>query len=90
MPRILYSALILLFAISSQAAEKPNIVFILADDMGYGDLKPFNPKSRILTPNLDELARAGMPYGCSLWRVDLQAFAVCVAHGTIRRSQEQL
>lgn len=60
MARILFSFLILLFAISSQAAEKPNIVFILADDMGYGDLKAFNPESRIPTRHLDELARAGM------------------------------
>lgn len=44
------------------AAEHPNIVFILADDMGYGDLKVFNPQSRIPTPNLDELARAGMRF----------------------------
>lgn len=59
-PRIFYSFVLLLFAITSQAAEKPNIVFILADDMGFGDLKAFNPESRIPTPNLDELARAGI------------------------------
>ena len=40
--------------------SKPNIVFILADDMGYGDLKAFNPNSKIPTPNLDGLAKAGM------------------------------
>lgn len=39
---------------------KPNIVFILADDMGYGDLKAFNPESKISTPHLDKLASAGM------------------------------
>ncbi len=39
---------------------KPNIVFILADDMGYGDLKAFYPQSRIPTPHLDKLARDGM------------------------------
>ena len=38
----------------------PNIVFILADDMGYGDLKAFNPNSKIPTPNLDKLAASGM------------------------------
>ena len=39
---------------------KPNIVFVLADDMGYGDLKAFNPDSRIATPNLDALAASGV------------------------------
>ena len=38
----------------------PNIVFILADDMGYGDLKAFNPHSNIPTPHLDKLAATGM------------------------------
>ena len=40
--------------------EKPNIVFILADDMGYGDLVAFNPRSQISTPNLDALAHSGI------------------------------
>ena len=38
----------------------PNIVLILADDLGYGDLKAYNPESKILTPNLDELANKGL------------------------------
>jgi len=38
----------------------PNIVFILADDLGYGDLRAFNPESKIATPNLDRLARGGI------------------------------
>lgn len=40
----------------------PNIVVILADDMGYGDVKALNPKSNIPTPNLDRLAREGATF----------------------------
>jgi len=43
---------------SVAAAERPNIVFILADDLGYGDLKCYgHPYAR--TPNLDRLAQQG-------------------------------
>jgi arylsulfatase A len=40
----------------------PNIVLILADDMGYGDLGIQNPASKIPTPNLDKLAQQGMRF----------------------------
>jgi arylsulfatase A len=43
-------------------ARKPNIVFILADDMGYGDVGAFNPDSKIPTPNLDRLASEGIRF----------------------------
>ena len=39
--------------------QKPNIIFIMADDMGYGDLRCYNPGSRIPTPNMDRLASMG-------------------------------
>ncbi len=38
----------------------PNIVFLFADDLGYGDLGSYNPESLIPTPNLDRLASEGM------------------------------
>src|SRR5579859_3992680 len=41
---------------------KPNIVFILADDLGYGDLSCQNPASKIRTPRLDSLASQGMMF----------------------------
>ena len=40
--------------------EKPNIVVLLADDLGYGDPQCLNPDSRIPTPNIDRLAREGL------------------------------
>lgn len=42
--------------------QTPNIVFILADDLGYGDLGCYNKDSRIPTPNLDRLAAQGMRF----------------------------
>ncbi|MFL7807125.1 MAG: sulfatase-like hydrolase/transferase, partial [Anaerolineae bacterium] len=42
--------------------ERHNIVYILADDMGYGDMGCNNPGSRIPTPNLDRLARQGVRF----------------------------
>ena len=42
--------------------HKPNLVYILADDMGYGDLSCLNPESKILTEYLDRLAAEGMRF----------------------------
>ena len=42
--------------------EKPNIVFIMVDDMGYGDAGCYNPKSKIPTPHIDSLAQDGMRF----------------------------
>lgn len=48
----------------SQAAERnnPNIVYILADDLGYGDVGCYNPASKIPTPNIDRLAKEGVRF----------------------------
>ncbi|MEZ4658779.1 MAG: sulfatase-like hydrolase/transferase [Caldilineaceae bacterium] len=40
--------------------NKPNLIYILADDMGYGDLSCLNENSKIRTGHLDRLAAAGM------------------------------
>jgi len=44
------------------AAENPNIIIILADDQGYGDVSAYNPGSKIPTPNIDRLAKEGMRF----------------------------
>jgi len=41
---------------------KTNIVYVLVDDMGYGDVSCLNPEGKIATPNLDRLAREGMVF----------------------------
>lgn len=52
----------LLPCLPAPAAEHPHILFILVDDMGYGDLRSYNPQSKIPTPHLDQLAREGMRF----------------------------
>lgn len=42
--------------------QRPNIIYILADDLGYGDVRAYNPNSKIPTPSIDALANAGMRF----------------------------
>ena len=44
------------------AAERPNIVFFLVDDLGYMDIEPNNPETFYQTPNLVRLAKSGMRF----------------------------
>ncbi len=60
----------LVLAAAAHAADKPNIIFILADDMGYGDAGCFGQKT-LTTPNLDRMAAEGMKFtrmyaGCTV------------------------
>lgn len=50
------------FAQSKNKQSLPNIIYILADDLGYGDLSSFNPDSKINTPYIDKLADQGMRF----------------------------
>jgi arylsulfatase A-like enzyme len=54
--------LLLLTLTVSLSAETPNILLILADDLGYGDLTCYHPASKIPTPNIDRLASEGMRF----------------------------
>jgi arylsulfatase A-like enzyme len=55
-------AFLMAAGISQAAQTKPNIVFILADDLGYGDVQCLNPQGKIPTPCLDKLARQGLVF----------------------------
>lgn len=66
----LFSAMMLLcsLTVSVSSVRKcaadsgPNVVFIMVDDMGYGDLGCYNTDSKIPTPNIDRLASQGMKF----------------------------
>jgi len=45
-----------------KAPAQPNVLLILADDLGYGDVACYNPESQIPTPNIDRLASEGMKF----------------------------
>ncbi len=58
------------FSVYSQQTEKPNIIYIIADDLGYGDLGCYG-QTKIQTPNIDKLAKEGMRFtqhyaGCTV------------------------
>ncbi len=44
------------------AKQQPNVIYILADDLGYGDLQCFHPEGKIATPNLDNMAECGVSF----------------------------
>lgn len=52
--------LLLLLPCLPMAAEKPNIIIVLADDMGIGDMTPSNPNCKIKTPQLQKMADEGI------------------------------
>ncbi len=71
-PKLPLTLLVSLAAVSCAQKEKPlpNIIFILADDLGYGDLSCYG-QQKFSTPNIDRLARDGMMFtqhytGCTV------------------------
>ncbi len=62
----------------ASAADKPNIVFILADDLGYMDIGVFNPNTFYETPHIDSLAKRGMKF--------TQGYAACCVCSPTRGS----
>jgi len=61
MKKLLSSFIFLFISFNSFGANKPNIIYILADDLGYGDLGCYGQKI-IETPNIDNLAKNGMKF----------------------------
>jgi arylsulfatase A len=65
MTRIVGLLVTQLFVVASHCvadAPSPNIVLILADDLGYGDVRCYNDRSKVPTPHIDRLAREGMRF----------------------------
>ncbi len=62
LPRLF--TLLLAAALPLAAAEptRPNLVFLMADDLGWGDFQCYNPHGKIPSPNIDRLAREGMRF----------------------------
>lgn len=54
--------LALLCPLVCHAGDRPNFIFILADDLGYGDVRCLNPDGKIATPHMDRVAREGMMF----------------------------
>ncbi len=44
------------------AKEQPNVIYILSDDLGYGDLQCYHAEGKILTPNIDNMAECGVMF----------------------------
>ncbi|WP_293304048.1 sulfatase-like hydrolase/transferase, partial [Pedobacter sp. UBA5917] len=61
MKKICLLILISVFSLSVYAQKKTNVIFILADDMGYGDLGSYG-QTKIETPNIDKLAAGGIRF----------------------------
>jgi len=62
-PFFSYLTTMLFGCFAHASAEPPNIIYILADDLGYGDVQTLNPeRGKIATPHMDQVAAEGMTF----------------------------
>lgn len=60
--KIIRTLALLLISCSLYSSSKPNIIYILSDDQGWGDASCYNPKSKIQTPGIDRIAAEGLQF----------------------------
>ena len=75
---ILLTSLCVLLSPTRAGQDKPNVIFILADDLGQMDIGAFNPKTFYETPNINSLAKRGMKF--------TQGYAACCVCSPTRGS----
>lgn len=76
---VLLTCLLASSAVATAAEDQPlNVVFILADDLGWMDISPNNPETFYETPNLERLAESGMRF--------TQVYAACPVCSPTRSS----
>ena len=62
MYRIITAAVLFLAAFTVTAADTPNVIVVLADDLGIGDISPTNTECKIKTPHLQKMADEGITF----------------------------
>ena len=62
LPKLVCAVMVLLVCGEVWSGERPNVLLIVADDLGYGDVGCYNEKAKVATPHLDRLAREGMRF----------------------------
>ena len=60
--RILYISSLLSVLLHAASHKHPNVIFVLADDLGIGDVSPTNPDCKIKTPHLQKMADEGITF----------------------------
>jgi arylsulfatase A-like enzyme len=61
-PKWICAVLVVLLSGEVRSGDRPNVVLIVADDLGYGDVGCYNEKAKVATPHMDRLAREGMRF----------------------------
>ena len=94
MARITTLLLLLVLPLAGESTRLPNIIFIMADDLGYAELGSYG-QEKIKTPNLDRLAREGMRFTDHYTGAPVCAPARCIlmtgkhgGHAYIRNNKE--